>query len=301
MNDKLNQLAQNPNVAKLVTFAKNNMKAVIGGAVAVVAVIIALCFAFGSSVPNTPQGQFKAMIIKATHDNSMLDKIVKGFKVDSSKEDIIKDYYKSMFTEEFVDYYIQKLDEEGVFKTKKPDSKLLFARSFQIMNNVSIQGLKSLNPEDKYAVFVYNTYISKNLSPRVCKMYVVGDSRIYSTPEMQQIGTKVFKKMKNDELAAYFTAMRNASKAFISNEKPAVPLSDADKTKAQEILSKAMEKQIASLPQSLQTRVNRASDDLDKAMPHDACEFGKVVYDATLNIEDKNDRDLVIANLLAAE
>ncbi len=115
------------------------------------------------------------------------------------KKKLVAEHFKQMFTPYYVDYYIKKLDEEGLFKTEKPSEKL-----------------------------------------------------------------------KQKLLAK----------------------------KAQELLMDNLELQLSKLPQNQQARLRRAADNLDKAMPIDACNFGKLMYKATDEIANQDDRMLVINYLL---
>ena len=129
-------------------------------------------------------------------------------------------------------------------------------------------------------------------------MYVIGDPRLCSSKEVQQAPARVFPKMTYAELDAYLKALRNASKAFIEEQKAVEKLSQADTQKAQELLMDNLELQLSKLPQNQQARLRRAADNLDKAMPIDACNFGKLMYKATDEIANQDDRMLVINYLL---
>ncbi len=129
-------------------------------------------------------------------------------------------------------------------------------------------------------------------------MYVIGDPRLFSSKEVQQAPARVFPKMSYAELDAYLKALRNASKAYIQDQKEVEKLSQADTQKAQELLMDNLELQLSKLPQNQQARLRRAADNLDKAMPIDACNFGKLMYKATDEIANQDDRMLVINYLL---
>ena len=103
--------------------------------------------------------------------------------------------------------------------------------------------------------------------------------------------------MKEDK-DADLKALRNASKAYIQDQKEVEKLSQADTQKAQELLMDNLELQLSKLPQNQQARLRRAADNLDKAMPIDACNFGKLMYKATDEIANQDDRMLVINYLL---
>ena len=104
--------------------------------------------------------------------------------------------------------------------------------------------------------------------------------------------------MSYAQLDAYLKALRNASKAYIQDQKEVEKLSQADTQKAQELLMDNLELQLSKLPQNQQARLRRAADNLDKAMPIDACNFGKLMYKATDEIANQDDRMLVINYLL---
>ena len=129
-------------------------------------------------------------------------------------------------------------------------------------------------------------------------MYVTGDPRLFSSKEVQQAPARVFPKMTYEELDAYLKALRNASKAYIQDQKEVEKLSQADTQKAQELLMDNLELQLSKLPQNQQARLRQASENLDKAMPSDACNFGKLMYKATDEIANQDDRMLVINYLL---
>ena len=66
------------------------------------------------------------------------------------------------------------------------------------------------------------------------------------------------------------------------------------------LLESANEKQMQQLPVFKQKKIANAASDLTRAMPMDACDFGKFVYKSADSITDPADREIVILNLLGA-
>ena len=96
----------------------------------------------------------------------------------------------------------------------------------------------------------------------------------------------------------FFPHNRYYAEFRIKWQKEVEKLSQADTQKAQELLMDNLELQLSKLPQNQQARLRRAADNLDKAMPIDACNFGKLMYKATDEIANQDDRMLVINYLL---
>ena len=83
----------------LVEKVKQDKKVAIGvisGAVLFVLAIVVF-LAAGPSKPKTPQDQFRAMLSQTVNNDANLNKILKGFKLDDEKLEIVRDHYKKMF------------------------------------------------------------------------------------------------------------------------------------------------------------------------------------------------------------
>ena len=266
----------------------------------ITAVVLASIFTL-CACSKTPQEQFRAAMLDLADSEKFFKQLATTLHLSGDKKKLVAEHFKQMFTPYYVDYYIKKLDEEGLFKTEKPSEKLkqkLLARTIAIGNDISNKGIARVSNEDRKAYFTYNVKLIDSFSARVCKMYVIGDPRLFSSKEVQQAPARVFPKMSYAELDAYLKALRNASKAYIQDQKEVEKLSQADTQKAQELLMDNLELQLSKLPQNQQARLRRAADNLDKAMPIDACNFGKLMYKATDEIANQDDRMLVINYLL---
>ena len=127
----------------LVEKVKQDKKVAIGvisGAVLFVLAIVVF-LAAGPSKPKTPQDQFRAMLSQTVNNDANLNKILKGFKLDDEKLEIVRDHYKKMFDDELLDFYVKKLDEQGLFKSKNLDKKRAFATAFKTMNDIAVEGM----------------------------------------------------------------------------------------------------------------------------------------------------------------
>ncbi|MBQ2381915.1 MAG: hypothetical protein II291_05035 [Succinivibrio sp.] len=286
----------------LVEKIKQDKKVAIGvisGAVLFVLAIVVF-LASGPAKPKTPQEQFRAMLSQAVNNDSNLDKILKGFKLDGDKLEVVRDHYKKMFDDELLDFYVKKLDEQGIFKSKELDKKRAFATAFKTMNDIAVEGILKTSSKDREAFFNYNKTLITTLSPRTCKMYVIGDPRLFAEREMQTSSSRVFKKMTIEQLEAYLSAQRAAAHSVAKGNVPSVTLTKEQAEKAGTLLEEANSKQMESLPAFKQKKIANAANDLTRAMPMDACDFGKFVYKSADSITDPADRDIVILNLLGA-
>lgn len=286
----------------LVEKVKQDKKVAIGvisGAVLFVLAIVVF-LASGSSKPKTPQDQFRAMLSQTVNNDANLNKILKGFKLDDEKLEIVRDHYKKMFDDELLDFYVKKLDEQGLFKSKNLDKKRAFATAFKTMNDIAVEGMLKTSAKEREAFFNYNKTLITTLSPRTCKMYVIGDPRLFAEREMQSSSSRVFKKMTAEQLEDYLAAQRSAAHNVVKGNIQSATLTKEQAQKADSLLEAANEKQMQSLPAFKQKKIATAASDLTRAMPMDACDFGKFVYKSADSITDPADREIVILNLLGA-
>ena len=286
----------------LVEKVKQDKKVAIGviaGAVLFVLAIVVF-LASGPSKPKTPQEQFRALLSQAVNNDSNLNKILNGFKLDEDKLEIVRDHYKKMFDDELLDFYVKKLDEQGVFKAKNLDKKRAFATAFKTMNDIAVEGILKTSAQEREAFFNYNKTLITTLSPRTCKMYVIGDPRLFAEREMQTSSSRVFKKMTKEQLEAYLAAQRAAAHSVAKGNIKSATLTKEQAEKAGSLLESANEKQMQQLPVFKQKKIANAASDLTRAMPMDACDFGKFVYKSADSITDPADREIVILNLLGA-
>lgn len=282
----------------LSKISKKNLSAILGALIGVVAVIIAIFVFLGSSsgpgINATPQEQFKYGMKKAVSEGALLDKLVGQFHLSDSKTEILKAHYKSMFDDKLLDYYIAQLDAKGVFKSKKPNMKVLMPLVVKLSNEIGQKGITRLTKEDRLAYFVYSEKLPFVLSPNTCKMLVVGNPSLYSQKEFQSSSKKVFKRLSEDELTAYLHAINAASHAEIDNNSQPLVLTKEQKKRATDVFSAQLDKQIASLPQMQQKRIKQAAEQFEEGRAMDVCSYGKQIYKAILSIEDPDDRDLVV-------
>lgn len=286
----------------LVEKVKQDKKVAIGvisGAVLFVLAIVVF-LAAGPSKPKTPQDQFRAMLSQTVNNDANLNKILKGFKLDDEKLEIVRDHYKKMFDDELLDFYVKKLDEQGLFKSKNLDKKRAFATAFKTMNDIAVEGMLKTSAKEREAFFNYNKTLITTLSPRTCKMYVIGDPRLFAEREMQSSSSRVFKKMTAEQLEDYLAAQRAAAHNVVKGNIQSATLTKEQAQKADSLLEAANEKQMQSLPAFKQKKIATAASDLTRAMPMDACDFGKFVYKSADSITDPADREIVILNLLGA-
>lgn len=286
----------------LVEKVKQDKKVAIGvisGAVLFVLAIVVF-LASGPSKPKTPQDQFRSMLSQTVNNDANLNKILKGFKLDDEKLEIVRDHYKKMFDDELLDFYVKKLDEQGLFKSKNLDKKRAFATAFKTMNDIAVEGMLKTSAKEREAFFNYNKTLITTLSPRTCKMYVIGDPRLFAEREMQSSSSRVFKKMTAEQLEDYLAAQRAAAHNVVKGNIQSATLTKEQAQKADSLLEAANEKQMQSLPAFKQKKIATAASDLTRAMPMDACDFGKFVYKSADSITDPADREIVILNLLGA-
>ena len=267
--------------------------------------VLALALTFVSvlsACSKTPQEQFKSALLDLGKNEMFLKQLATSFRLTGEKQKILVEHFEKLFTEEYVNYYVATLDKEGAFnikdKTSKSAQQNLVAKTVAIANGISNQGINRLDDDLRAAYYAYNSQIINYFSPRVCKQYVVGDNRIFASREIDKASASVFKKFSNEQLERYLEALRSASLAVIKDSPKPYVLSEEQIQKAQEILADAQEKELALLPQAKKTRLIRASNDLVKANPIDACAYGKFLYSTVENMQNDEDKRLVINYLL---
>jgi len=169
---------------------KKNYKALIGFAVGGLACLVALFFMF--STPTTPKEQFRKVLTEFATNDNFLSKITSTFKLTKEKDLIVRDHYKAFFSQEYIDYFIDVLDEKGVFNQKKLDQKKALGMFLTVANDISLKGIKHISDDYKYYLFLYNVKMHTFLDDVRCKSYFVGDPRLFYKVNMDKVLSKVF-------------------------------------------------------------------------------------------------------------
>ncbi|NLK85187.1 MAG: hypothetical protein GX278_04445 [Aeromonadales bacterium] len=76
------------------------------------------------STPTTLKEQFRKVLTEIATNENFLSQITSTFKLTKEKDQIVRDHYKA-FSQEYIDYFIDVLDEKSVFNQKKLDQKKL--------------------------------------------------------------------------------------------------------------------------------------------------------------------------------
>ena len=109
----------------------------------ITAVVLASIFTL-CACSKTPQEQFRAAMLDLADNEKFFKQLATTLHLSGDKKKLVAEHFKQMFTPYYVDYYIKKLDEEGLFKTEKPSEKLkqkLLARTIAIGNDISNKGI----------------------------------------------------------------------------------------------------------------------------------------------------------------
>lgn len=104
----------------------------------ITAVVLASIFTL-CACSKTPQEQFRAAMLDLADNEKFFKQLATTLHLSGDKKKLVAEHFKQMFTPYYVDYYIKKLDEEGLFKTEKPSEKLkqkLLARTIAIGNDI---------------------------------------------------------------------------------------------------------------------------------------------------------------------
>ena len=93
------------------------------------------------STPTTPKEQFRKVLTKFATNDNFLSQISSTFKLTKEKDQIVRDHYKALFSQEYIDYFIDVLDEKGVFNQKKLDQKKALDMFLTVANDISLKGI----------------------------------------------------------------------------------------------------------------------------------------------------------------
>ena len=94
----------------------------------ITAVVLASIFTL-CACSKTPQEQFRAAMLDLADNEKFFKQLATTLHLSGDKKKLVAEHFKQMFTPYYVDYYIKKLDEEGLFKTEKPSEKLVYTDS----------------------------------------------------------------------------------------------------------------------------------------------------------------------------
>ena len=100
----------------------------------ITAVVLASIFTL-CACSKTPQEQFRAAMLDLADNEKFFKQLATTLHLSGDKKKLVAEHFKQMCTPYYGDYYIKKLDEEGLFKTEKPSEKLkqkLLARTIAV-------------------------------------------------------------------------------------------------------------------------------------------------------------------------